>query len=351
MFKLLPTAIFATALCGVAHAQGFDQYMALRKQYGITQASTPAALTSFVGEKTLEVRGVVKGIIGSAKGQLLVLENPDSNREIYINATDAPAWLKTSNTTARLIIKAKRDSESAALETMLLAASAEGPVAEFEAKEIEKARKKAEEEAKRQADRNSRNATAPSDRGGRPPKMPGNLPDLKTNPLQDGPQLSADFLALVAPYTDFILKQNRKLSPAQAQHIAETILAYSAHYGVDPRLVMALVLCESNFDPNSTSGAGAQGLGQLMPGTARGLGVGNSYDTEENLYGTVKLLRGNLDKYTAKTGDSFEGLVLALAAYNAGPGAVSKHGGVPPYRETQNYVRKVIATYKKLCGE
>ncbi|MER3465739.1 MAG: hypothetical protein C4340_00490, partial [Armatimonadota bacterium] len=106
------------------------------------------------------------------------------------------------------------------------------------------------------------------------------------------------------------------------------------------------------FNPSATSYKGAMGLGQLMPGTARGLGVRNAYDTYENLYGTVRLVRGHLDKYASvgPNGQKYADLVLALAAYNAGSGAVKRHGGVPPYRETQNYIRKVIDWYKRLCG-
>ena len=119
---------------------------------------------------------------------------------------------------------------------------------------------------------------------------------------------------------------------------------------IEARLIMAMVMVESNFNPSAVSRAGAMGLGQLMPGTARGMGVGNAFDAHDNLYGTVRLIRGHMDKYRKQTGDEFEGLVLALAAYNAGSGAVSKHGGVPPYRETQAYVRKVITQYQQLCG-
>lgn len=92
------------------------------------------------------------------------------------------------------------------------------------------------------------------------------------------------------------------------------------------------------------------GLGQLMPETARSLGVSNAYDVTQNLYGTIRYISGHIDNYRTKSGDDFDSIVLALAAYNAGPGAVRRHGGVPPYRETQNYVRKVMAIYNQLCG-
>jgi soluble lytic murein transglycosylase-like protein len=89
-----------------------------------------------------------------------------------------------------------------------------------------------------------------------------------------------------------------------------------------------------------------------MPGTARGLGVRDAYNTTENLWGTVRLIRGHLDKYSNSSigGGKYDELVLALAAYNAGGGAVKRHDGVPPYKETQNYIKKVTAWYNRLCG-
>ena len=107
---------------------------------------------------------------------------------------------------------------------------------------------------------------------------------------------------------------------------------------------MAVVAVESNFNSYATSGKGAMGLGQLMPATARGMGVQNAYDVRENLWAAVRIVRGNLER---NDGD----LALALACYNAGSGAVRRYGGVPPYRETQNYIRKVIAVYLQLAPE
>jgi soluble lytic murein transglycosylase-like protein len=112
--------------------------------------------------------------------------------------------------------------------------------------------------------------------------------------------------------------------------------AAAASNGIDPALLKGLVSQESGFDPNARSGAGALGLTQLMPGTAAGLGVTNPLDPAQSLQGGAKYLRQQLDRFG---GDE----KLALAAYNAGPGAVARFGGVPPYRETQNYVNSVLS--------
>jgi soluble lytic murein transglycosylase-like protein len=119
----------------------------------------------------------------------------------------------------------------------------------------------------------------------------------------------------------------------------EIIQETAKKHGVDPSLVRAVVQAESNFNPNAVSSAGAKGLMQLMPGTASSLGVRNSFDPEQNVEGGTKLLRSLLDRYDGNTS-------LALAAYNAGPGAVSKYGGIPPYKETQVYVNRVMSLWK-----
>lgn len=122
------------------------------------------------------------------------------------------------------------------------------------------------------------------------------------------------------------------------QQIISMIDETSAKYGVDSKLVQALVQQESGFNPNAKSKVGALGLMQLMPATAKGLGVKDAMDPKQNIEGGVKYLKSMLDRFHGNT-------ILALAAYNAGPNAVSKYDGVPPYKETQNYVKAILKNY------
>ena len=126
---------------------------------------------------------------------------------------------------------------------------------------------------------------------------------------------------------------------APVQHAFDLLIARTAKsFGVDPALVKAVVAAESNFQVEAVSHAGAQGLMQLMPGTAEEMGVRAPLKAGDNLKGGVQYLKAMLDRY----GD----VERALAAYNAGPGAVDRHGGIPPYRETQAYVKRVLNYYR-----
>lgn len=133
---------------------------------------------------------------------------------------------------------------------------------------------------------------------------------------------------------------NARLSTRMPTYLSAMFTEAARTHGVDPRLVAAVASRESAFNVNARSRVGACGLMQLMPATARFLGVGDVFDPRENVLGGARYLRTLLDTFD---GD----LDLTLAAYNAGPGAVQKYGGIPPYPETQNYVRGVRAAYER----
>lgn len=136
---------------------------------------------------------------------------------------------------------------------------------------------------------------------------------------------------------------NKTKNSTSRNEINELISKYADKNGLDEDFVKAVINQESGFNPNATSKCGAMGLMQLMPSTAQGLGVTNAYDAEQNIEGGTKYLKGLMDRFNNDKS-------LALAAYNAGPNAVKKYGGIPPYAETQNYVKSVLGKYDKLRG-
>ena len=123
-----------------------------------------------------------------------------------------------------------------------------------------------------------------------------------------------------------------------ARPFAELIESVSVRHGIDPSLVHAVVEAESNYEPRAKSRVGARGLMQVMPATALDFGIRNLYDPQSNLEAGVQYLKFLLTRFN---------LTQAIAAYNAGPAAVRKYGGIPPFPETRNYVRKVLANFEQ----
>ena len=161
--------------------------------------------------------------------------------------------------------------------------------------------------------------------------------DIVRNDIQSGFDTAVRDLSRVNTVSQAAAISQAAPSASRTQ-LLTMIEKISDKHGVDDKLVKALIRQESGFNPNAKSKAGAMGLMQLMPQTAKSLGVMDPYNPVQNVEGGVKYLKSMLNKYNGH-------IILALAAYNAGPGAVDKFSGVPPYKETQNYVKNILANY------
>lgn len=169
-------------------------------------------------------------------------------------------------------------------------------------------------------------------------ELSGQLPDFKSFLSQSDRQnsiLSPNKVGSNSPNT------TEKVAPDRDK-FQDLIAASSVKYGLDSNLLKAVIEAESGFNPKARSPVGAMGLMQLMPGTADSLGVTDAFDPEQNIDGGSRYLKMMLDQFgTAE---------LALSAYNAGPGNVKKYGGIPPFKETQGYVEKIMRRWEELKG-
>jgi hypothetical protein len=153
----------------------------------------------------------------------------------------------------------------------------------------------------------------------------------------------------IASYKKLIMYYNSSINDVVAEKVAKAIIYYSWLHDIeDDRFVAAVITIESMFNPYAISRSGAMGLGQLMPGTAQSLSVSNPFSIEENVCGSCKYLKAQLEKFS--THPRQHRYELTLAAYNAGPGAVDRYGGIPPYEETKAYVTNVINVWREIAG-
>lgn len=171
----------------------------------------------------------------------------------------------------------------------------------------------------------------------------GGTSDLETNVKPNFGQTLQPFTAYTStpyslPVTPALPTSSEKLS-IPSKNLDELIENTARKFEVDPNLIRSVIKHESNFKTTAESHAGAQGLMQLMPATARSLGVTNPFDPIQNVEAGTKYLKMMLDKYDGNQ-------KLALAAYNAGPGNVAKYKGIPPFKETISYVNKIMNTYQ-----
>ena len=153
--------------------------------------------------------------------------------------------------------------------------------------------------------------------------------------------LAAIAFSALMLYADALRHFNPALGRTRAVALARTTIEQADANALDARLLVALIAVESRWDPNAVSPAGARGLGQLMPATAQELAV-DPFDPLQNIDGVARQLRALLDRYRS--------VPMALAAYNAGGGAVDRFNGVPPFPEPRRYVSRVIALWRRLEG-
>lgn len=330
-YILIPLFIALTSSSYGLTPVDVNKYLSMRKKYttSIPIATLKADASSYVG-KIFEIRGTMSGCLQS-----------DDTCSLIINAADGSSYSITAETSPvespglklACLVKIGKQSKYS-LSDLRLVACTYG--AELERREA--AAKAAAEEKKARAKAEAETAKE-------------RKKDYTSRSGNSTQRINAE--EYVAAYRNAIKKFNRKLTERQADTIARSIIGFSLRYKLDARLVCSVILAESHFRISATSRAGAQGLGQLMPSTAAGLGVNNAYDPVENVYGSVRYIKGMLDRMSGNkewNELTWYDLGLALAAYNAGPGAVKKHGGIPPYKETQAYVKRVVSIYKQLCG-
>lgn len=347
------SSVSALSIGRPACAATVDQYLALRRSTScdrrLTYAQVEARPTGFLN-KVIEVSGTVNGAIRRETGIAFLL-TIDDKHAILLNAPPADVSMvsEVRNQLVRVLARVTDGVVGNVIPLDVLAVAYDGEITTRETEaELRQAR-----ESQKQASRSSSSAGRSfASRGAsgyyarQMQGQPGEIPEIARG-------LSADAQSVFGIYRGYIFKCNPRLNMRDLDEITTSLLYYSQKHNVDPRLVISMIIAESDFDPRSTSNKGAMGLGQIMPDEARDHGVANPYDVIQNVRTSINLLRMKLDLYYdgAPAGQTtFRQRQLALAAYNAGAGAVKKYGGVPPYKETQRYVKKIETVYRQLCG-
>ena len=271
--NLVASLILTVAL---APAQTLKDYLKLRKEYGIQSALTVDELDGMVGKRVVEVQCLVKGTFKVGDQQTLLVERTGGDN-LAIDAEDLPDWVQNGEAKVRALVEASRPGLNSALKAHLVAITPDAPISSLEEKQ-----RKSEET---RATKLRRTANEPVAARGNFYRTPANMsvPRSEVTPI----------------YASFIKRWNPKLSNSDANLIATCVIGFSLKNGIDPRLIMAIVMTESDFNPRCTSSAGAMGLGQLMPENLRELGLNNAYDNIQNLYGTAKLIRGQEVRWRA----------------------------------------------------
>ena len=339
MFKFALAAALCLSLPALAQTADYET---ARVQSKAPRFDSGAELSdqsrAFVG-KTIELRGTVKGIFSRGAAYAVMLQlSDDSSVTLDASAERRADPLLRAGKFLRLLCRVDGATGKEVALTLLDVTDRAEPVSLLKREDDGIAI------APPSAPAPAPNAIllAPDNA----PSAPRTVASARVSPSQLNPYFGFT-AAHRANYRAFIRRANSKLSPEIADTIAGALLSASQAQNLDPRFLCAVVQVESTFDPSCLSSSGAMGLGQLMPFNLKPLGVQNAWDPMQNLHGSARLLRQNLNTYAAQK----DGTLLAVAAYHAGVGAVNRAGFKVPKATTQRYVWKVYYAYRALAPE
>jgi len=341
-------ACLALGLFGAATTTGASPYPEADRYYAAREGRRVVEKVTFAQVQTnaarwkdalIEVRGVIHGCARRDDGGTFIISREEGDTFVIDAHQALPESTVDIARTVRVLARIPQDRASfGSLEMIAVSSEYEAASLDYErAKRRVVARPTARPTSRRMAMRQALSRREALRRG-----------------RQRQTMLASRGFDALGQYAAAVQWFNPRLTEAEAHRLAQSIIYYSVHHGLDARLIMAVIAVESNFNVNAVSRTGAMGLGQLMPGTANGLGVADPWSPEQNVEGAARLLRGHLSRFgngsSSVQEPTWDQIRLALACYNAGAGAVRKYQGVPPYRETKNYIKKVGRLYYQMCG-
>ena len=345
----------AAASSGPGFQNPTEQYLVQRKAAGWRPDATVEAVSrnpAAFRDRVFEMEGRLTGLARGEDGDSLLILSETPLGSLPLSMTLTPSWLQPGARVRVLCSLVPPEEGEVVVGMPGLAVIAVASASDIAAAEALRPRSFAPRPA---------SASKPAGRAATPVASRSAttraVPTLKGSQVGDKartyPDLSPSARGVFPQYRAYILKHNRKLNVAQADAITYALLRFSEEYDLDPRLMVATIIAESDFRIGTTSHKGAMGLTQLMPDEVRRLRLSNPYDPVQNIAGGVFLIKERLNRYSRSPqfkDATAEHIVLALASYNAGMGAVRRYGGVPPYRETQGYVRRIMRIYRELCA-
>ena len=355
LFALIPLASAQESYSPTA------QYLSQRKAAGFTPGLTLETIsqdpTRYKG-RTVEIEGTIPGLSPSPDGGAVIIFRTKGSGTLTLRMSSVPTWLQPGALVRALCIVTSGGSNETLIglpEMEIIAVASALDINSLEAhwRQEQLQRDQARQQAALEAQRRQAIPVRAPQRGALASRSILTKKSVVMGPPRYS-DLSPGARVVFPAYRNYIKNHNKGLSDKQADEITYAILRYSEELDMDPRLIVATVIAESDFKVQERSHSGAMGLIQLMPDEVRRLKLTNPYDPIQNLAGGIFLLKERLNKYSRSSSfsdASLEHIILTLASYNAGEGAVKKYGGVPPYRETRGYVKRITALFRELTGQ